>query len=107
MRWKGITSFVLMDHHAPSVGSAVDALASLALGELKSVLFNRTGGTSYRGVAKQRKRRVLFSHTVIATTGSWTTGVGASVGISSPAFCISWMYASTASRRLRKASSLV
>jgi hypothetical protein len=70
---KGLIRPMVMDHHAPTIRMAIDALAALALSELKALVFEGSNDTADRDVAEMRNRRMILTHTVTATTGSSMT----------------------------------
>ena len=82
---------MVMDHHTPVIGVAIDTLAALALSELKTLVFEGSNDAADRDVAQKCNRWTVLTHMVTATTGSSMTWVVAFLGISSPAFCISRM----------------
>jgi hypothetical protein len=88
---KGIIGPMVMDHHTPAIGVAIDALTALAFRELKTLVFEGSNDAADRDVTQERNRRMVVTHMITATTGSSMTWVVAFLGISSPAFCISRM----------------
>jgi hypothetical protein len=70
---KGLIGPMVMNHLAPTIGMAIDALTALALSELKALAFEGSNDTADRDVAEMRDRRMLLTHTVTATTGSSMT----------------------------------
>jgi hypothetical protein len=70
---KGLIGPMVMNHHTPTIRMAIDALTTLALSELKALVFEGSNDTADRDVAEMRDRRMLLTHTVTATTGSSMT----------------------------------
>ncbi len=90
MGWDGIIRMVVVNHHPPVIGMAIDALISSPSSILKALVFEGFNKTVDGDIAKKCNRRVLsLGHTLTVTTGSETTWVVVSLGTVSPASCIS------------------